>query len=126
MKRGDAWIAVVLIAAVALFAVPRWIGGETSEAAAFAEITVDGEYFETIALTEESREVEIRTERGVNVLRVSDGGIRMIEADCPDQLCLGFGHIHRENETIVCLPNRVFVEIVASNGGGDGLDAVVT
>ena len=35
----------------------------------------------------------------------------MIEADCPDKLCVHQKAIERTNETIVCLPHKVVVEI---------------
>ena len=35
----------------------------------------------------------------------------MIEADCPDQLCVHQKAISKDRETIVCLPNKVVVEV---------------
>lgn len=125
MKRGDIWIGIILLIAAASFALPRFIGGGEAVAAAYAEIEVNGEHYDTVALTGESREIEIRTERGFNRLRITDGGIEMVEADCPDQLCIGFGHVHELFDKIVCLPNRIFVEVIGGPAGGGEPDAVV-
>ncbi|MNE50324.1 hypothetical protein D3C80_1448900 [compost metagenome] len=125
MKRGDIWIVGILIAAVALFAVPSLFGSEEAEAAAYAKISVNGEHYDTVPLSEKGRDIAIRTDRGYNFLHVSEGGIEMLEADCPDKICLTFGHTHRKGDTIVCLPNRIFVEIVGGDGGAD-IDAVVS
>ena len=38
----------------------------------------------------------------------------MIEADCPDQLCVHQKKISMNHESIICLPNRVVVEIESS------------
>lgn len=35
----------------------------------------------------------------------------MIEADCPDKLCVHQGYISRVGEVLVCIPNKVVVEI---------------
>ena len=35
----------------------------------------------------------------------------MKEADCPDHLCMKQGEISHKGETIVCLPNRVVIEV---------------
>ena len=35
----------------------------------------------------------------------------MIEADCPDRLCVKQKAICKNGETIVCLPHKVVVEI---------------
>jgi hypothetical protein len=126
MKRGDIVIALLLLLAVVWFAFSLFTSDSDSHAGAYAKIMVDGELFDTITLTDEVQQIEIKTNRGFNLLRVSNGGIEMIEADCPDQLCIGFGHIHKDNEKIVCLPNRVFVEIVDDIGEGEGLDAIVS
>lgn len=123
MKRGDLVLMLILAAGLAIFAVPRFT--DSGSAARTAIIEVDGRPYMTVGLDEDGREIEIRTERGYNRLRVSGGGIEMVEADCPDQLCIGFGHIHRLHETITCLPHRVFVYITGDAGGGAELDAVV-
>jgi len=125
MKKGDIWIGVVLLGVLAWFIVPFLAKEETSGASASAVITVNGEHYRTVELTESAHEIEIETSRGYNLLRISHNGIEMIEADCPDQLCLGFGHVHRKGGTIVCLPNRIFVEIIGADGNGDDVDAVV-
>ncbi|QWU16659.1 hypothetical protein SAMN04487895_12348 [Paenibacillus sophorae] len=128
MKRADMLlIAVILIAALA-FLVPRYLsgnegkGGEGKELV--ANITVDGKHYRTIKLTKEEQTIDIRTERGYNILKVHDYGVEMYEADCPDQVCLGFGFITRPKQTIVCLPHRVLVEI-ASPAGEDEIDGFV-
>ena len=38
----------------------------------------------------------------------------MISAQCPDQLCRKQGPVFRPGETIVCLPNKVVLEIKGS------------
>ena len=48
----------------------------------------------------------------------------MTRADCPDQLCIHQGPIHIQGETIVCLPNRVVVEITG-NDAEEQLDGIV-
>ncbi|MGG3283360.1 NusG domain II-containing protein [Paenibacillus solani] len=125
MKRGDIGIALVLIVAVAWFGISKFVGDDGAAQGTYAVIEVNGKHYDTVALTEESRDIEIRTERGYNLLRVSRGGIEMIESDCPDQLCVGFGHIHEVHDTIVCLPNRVFVEVIGEQTEGSEPDAVV-
>lgn len=46
-----------------------------------------------------------------NVLVIEDGEAYMLEANCPDGLCLSQSAIHQNNESIICLPNRVIVEV---------------
>ena len=44
----------------------------------------------------------------------------MKEADCPDKLCVHQKAISAENESIVCLPNRVVVTV--TNSKKEGMD----
>jgi len=125
MKRGDIAIIALIAIALAWFGYSWIIGNHSNEEAAFASIYVNGELYDKVALTEEEYEIEIRTERGYNRLKVSNYGIEMVESDCPDHICIGFGHIHSVNEKIVCLPNRIFVEIDGISDE-EGVDAIVS
>ncbi|MBW4084208.1 NusG domain II-containing protein [Paenibacillus sp. S150] len=129
MKRADVLlISIVLIAALA-FIVPRWLTNDTDKAGPgnnlVANITVDGKLYKTVKLTKEEQTIDIRTERGYNILKVHEYGIEMFDADCPDKVCLSFGLITRPKQTIVCLPHRVLVEIAGSVPGEDDIDAYV-
>ncbi|MDR2903705.1 MAG: NusG domain II-containing protein, partial [Clostridiales bacterium] len=58
----------------------------------------------------------------LNTVEIRDGAARMAKADCPDGLCLKQGQIRHTNETVVCLPNRVTVEIIGGERGAfDGI-----
>lgn len=126
MKRGDIGIALVLLVAVAGFGLWKLADDGDNAKAGYARIEVNGQHYDTVALTEAPSEIEIRTERGYNLLRISREGIEMVEADCPDQLCLGFGHVHDVHDTIVCLPNRVLVEVIGETTEGSVPDATVS
>ena len=45
-----------------------------------------------------------------NVILVEPGSIRMQSADCPDKICVHQGALHDAGR-IVCLPNRVLIEM---------------
>lgn len=119
-------IAAVLLVAIAFYAVPRLFdrGAEAADGEAYAKITVDGKLYQMVQLTRDVQEIEIQTAYGENLLRVHDFGIEMIEADCPDQICMTFGFNDRIGKMIVCLPHRVLVEIVGPLGEGGAPDAI--
>ena len=58
-----------------------------------------------------------------NQIRIEEGTVYMEEADCPGQDCVKQGKISRGGQSIVCLPNKVTVEIRA--GGQQELDDIV-
>ena len=59
-----------------------------------------------------------------NLLAVSESGVSMVAADCPDQICVHHIPIKNGGESIICLPHKLVVEI---QGGteGNGLDGMV-
>lgn len=77
-------------------------------------IKVNGKKYGTYSL-EKNQEIDIDTEFGHNVVCIEDGKAYMKEADCPDGYCKRQGSISRENQTIVCLPHKLVVEIKISN-----------
>ena len=61
-----------------------------------------------------------------NVCEIHEGRAYMKSADCPDQSCVHSYPIDREGEVIVCLPNKIVMEISDDREkADDGLDAVV-
>lgn len=131
MKRGDVWLLAIIIAAGSVFLYDWLDAREESKAytgTLYAQITIDGKLYETVELTEEEHRIELRTELGYNLLLIKDHSIQMIDADCPDDLCILMGVKRSLGEKIVCLPNRVLVEIIGDEGstGGDSIDAVAT
>lgn len=74
-------------------------------------ITVDGEFYGSYDLNQDA-EIPIEVGDSVtNVVCISNGYAYMKESKCPDHLCEKQGRIHKEGQSIVCLPNRVVVTI---------------
>ena len=65
-----------------------------------------------------------KTESGktTNLLVIKDGKADVTEADCPDKLCVHQKAISKTNETIVCLPNKVVVQVIGA--GESELDSI--
>ena len=49
---------------------------------------------------------------GTNIIRIEDGMVSMIYAECPDHTCVQKGRIYLEGDDITCLPNQVRVYIL--------------
>ena len=70
----------------------------------------------------EDRTVRIEGAAGYNLLVIENGEAWIMEADCPNRLCVQTGRIRYGGQSIVCLPHRLAVRIA---GGASGLDAVI-
>ena len=49
---------------------------------------------------------------GKNTLVIKDGKAYIKDATCPDKLCEHQGKIHMVGQSLICLPNRVIIEII--------------
>lgn len=89
-------------------------------------VTVDGNLYGTYRLDEDVRVEIVTGESGeaYNVLIVENGEARVESASCPDGICADHRPIHREGESIVCLPNRVVIT-VSSSGEDESPDLVI-
>ena len=99
--------AVLLLVLLCCFLF-RGSNGET------VQITIDGEIYGTYSISEDQEIPIIINHRTTNVLKISDGKADMVEADCPDKLCIHQKAISKNNETIVCLPNKVVVTVISN------------
>lgn len=48
---------------------------------------------------------------GYNRVEVEPGRIRVVEADCPDGICISQGWLSDQSVPIVCLPHRLIIKI---------------
>ena len=78
------------------------------------KVTVDGTVYGTYDLHttgEKAQKIEIKNAEGTVTNTLENGKADMISADCPDKLCVNQHAISSNSETIVCLPNKVVVEV---------------
>lgn len=82
-----------------------------------AVIRVNGEIYGSYPLSV-SRTITIRRGSHRNVVRIRNGKVFMASASCHNQICVHHKPISETNQSIVCLPNRVSVEIRAAGKEG--------
>lgn len=82
----------------------------------YVYIEVDGKPYKEIVF-DESTEITtvIDSKYGHNELMIKDGKVKMIDADCKDQICVKESAISEVGEINVCLPNRTLVEIKSAD-----------
>lgn len=78
----------------------------------FLEVSKDAQ---VIARLELSEDQIYSTPDGGNTLQIQDGVVSMIEANCPDQLCVHTKPLTNSSGSIVCLPNRLALRIIGKD-----------
>jgi hypothetical protein len=112
-------IAIIILAILILSALWTYQMQNTKPSASekrYAQIRQNGEVIQTVDLTEEREAYQFRIESedgGYNVVEVRDGGIGIVEASCPDGTCMNTGFVSGVGIPIVCLPNKIVIEIVS-------------
>ena len=99
-------IASVLLVSLSVFLILTF----TKEDGAIARVSVDGV---TVGEYPLSKDGEYTINDGTNVLVIENGRAYMKYASCPDGLCVNQGKKSHSGERIVCLPNRVMIEIIS-------------
>ena len=113
---------IMLVAVIGFIALLLWlIIYITRSEGAFVRVTVDGGEYGTYPLDADA-EIFIRGDGAYNILVIKDGEAAVLDASCPDKLCMHQGKIRYDGQSIICLPNKVVVEIVG--GGQSEYDAV--
>lgn len=116
VKKADIIFLALLFAAVLVVAAFVYLhGGKQGER---VEVTVGGEVYGTYPLAENAEIPIVIDGNTTNLLVISGGMADMTEADCPDKLCVHQKAISKTNETIVCLPNKVVVQVIGTEESG--------
>lgn len=79
-----------------------------------AEIRQNGKVIKILPLSEDT-EFTVTCDSGSNTIVVSNGTVRVSEADCPDKICVQTGAISGGKIPIICLPHRLEIVIVSAN-----------
>jgi hypothetical protein len=74
---------------------------------------IDGKIiFEEDLPVDSTKTIPIETEHGLNIIEINAYEVNIIEADCPDQLCVYQKIISKPGQILVCLPNHLTIEII--------------
>lgn len=106
IKKGDV-VLVVCVTVVALFSFLIAAGQSEGERVL---ITVDGQTSGYSLRTDKT--ISLKSGDSVcNSIVIKGGQVYMALADCPDQICVHHRAISKNGESIICLPNKVIVEV---------------
>ena len=105
MTRND----LILIAVLLIFSLMPLAVAFDSEKK-IAVVKVDGVIVRKLDLTEE-KIFTIESEGGKNIIALRGGAVSVVEADCPDKICIRRGAIKNVGDVIACVPHKLLIEI---------------
>lgn len=115
-KKND----IILIVAVFALAAIAFLATELFKSeGAVVVVTVNGSKTAEYSL-EEDKEIRLENENGgYNILIIKNGKADIIEASCPDHICVDQRAISRTGEAITCLPNKTVITVEGSKENSD-------
>jgi hypothetical protein len=84
-------------------------------------VLVDGKRWARLNLFND-QDLEVPGPLGHSHIRVRDGRVRFVDSPCPNKLCVHTGWLQQGGEVAVCLPNRVSLQILASDPRFDAIN----
>lgn len=117
IKKADIILAAVLIIVGIAISYILSFGQETGSN---LTISCDGEKFGSYSLYED-REIEVKQNDHINKVTIKNGVVSMSFSDCRGQDCIHQGEITKSGEAIICLPNKVVLEIEGGDAKYDTL-----
>ncbi|MCB4791527.1 MAG: NusG domain II-containing protein [Elusimicrobia bacterium] len=111
-------LVILLVFSAALFLV---LAGNGAYAGQTAVVKQNGSLYSEIQLARNGI-TEINGLKGAIKLEVLNGSIHVADSACPKGLCRHWGWINGPGEAIVCVPNKLTIEI--KNGHEGRFDAV--
>jgi len=110
-----------LVLALVVYLLMSFVQGQVTHNAK-AVVTIDGALYGSYPLDEDLVERIELPDGSYNVLEIREGKADITDASCPDGICVNHRPVNKQSQSIVCLPNKVVVEI--ESGEEAELDAV--
>lgn len=120
IKKADIVLLIIILAVGIPLSVLSLTAGTAGDK---VQISADGEVYGIYPL-DMDREIEVTEDGHTNHITIKDGQVSMTFSDCRNQICVESGAISQTKDTIVCLPNKVVIEITGRNGDDSGVDII--
>lgn len=120
-------IAIAVIMALVLAGMIAWLlygqsaaGAASGETAVYVAVVHDSQGNETRLPLDEDATQTISTDLGSNTVVVEDSAVHVEDADCSNHDCIKQGEISTPGQQIICLPHKLWIEVVAEGGVSAG------
>lgn len=121
MKKQDFIIIGVVLAVVGVLVFFLYfVNGDSGK---YVTVEVNGNIVETFDLNKDV-EKKYDFDGQTNTLVIKDGKADVVEANCPDGICVNHKSVYRSGESIICLPHKFVVTVVDDLSGDNEIDAV--
>ncbi len=103
-------IIIILIIVISCVLYMFFMKNQNKNSADKVIIKVDGK-IENVNRLDKDNIIKYIKDDKVNIIEIKNGEVKMIDASCPDKLCVKHRKIKYNEENIICLPHHLIVEI---------------
>ena len=119
LKIGDK----ILVFLILLFSISSFfIVNSFQSEGNYLEIQVEGQVIHKLSLKAD-QQITVDGHIGQTIISIKKKKAEIIYSDCPHKICVKTGAINRAGQVIVCVPNRVFVQVL--NSKSNQFDVIV-
>lgn len=108
IKKGD---IVIILSAIFLAGIAIWIAKAQIDGE-LVLVMVNGNTTEYSLLEDQTISL-VQNNGQYNTIIIKQQQVFMKAASCPDQICVYHKKISKNGESIICLPNQIFVEVIS-------------
>ncbi len=109
MKKKHIFDIILILSLLFVFIIILLVTNSEKGNGEAVRVSVDGEVKFEYSL-EINGEYELNG--GTNLLIIKDGFAYIKHAECKDQVCVRMGKISKVGQRIICLPNKILIEVV--------------
>lgn len=107
INKHDLLLIIIIIIISGIFILINKLNSKDGN---IAKVYYDSKLIKTIDLSK-NEEYTVKGYNGEVKIKVKDKKIKVIEEKSPKHLCSKQGYISKSYETIICLPNKIVIEI---------------
>lgn len=119
MKKKDIFFLIFLTLAGMILMWCLYFVPDKSHSSLSLVVRQNGKVIETLPLDQNVTRTVSSDQGHTNVFQIKDGLVTMEQADCSDHTCVNTGSISQAGQSIVCLPNKLVLQIEAGSGKND-------
>jgi hypothetical protein len=116
LKIGDI-ILLLIVLLIISFTFSKYVFSGTG----VNRVKVTGRDLQTYYSLYEDRIINVQGPLGVTTILIEKGEARVKDSPCREKICIKMGKIKRTGEQLICVPNRVVVELEGERGEVDGV-----
>lgn len=111
------WDVIIIIALIIISFIPEtviFITTYNKYNSFYVEVYSKGKLYKKLPLKKDAEKITftIDNELGSNVIEINKAQVKIVDADCPDKICVKAHAISKPGEALICLPHKLVVKII--------------